>query len=204
MPGSPVKKQQRLRLQHVATRKWLHSHLFQSPLSGNQEVSGGGHTAAAAATRGLSVLQPSRRRPRLPPTPARSPSRLCPLRHPRHRLPRHRLPRRRQVSAFGSDAQSDGGDVWRVDWDAKAKYWKQDNKVIFQHVDTGAFLHSLRQATFGHPIAGQHEVCAVRSKSGDSLWYAAEGVYLPRADKKTKGEAEGGGGGGGSGAKDEL
>lgn len=29
----------KLRLQHVATRKWLHSHAFASPLSGNQEVS---------------------------------------------------------------------------------------------------------------------------------------------------------------------
>lgn len=38
-----------------------------------------------------------------------------------------------QVSAFGSDTQSDGGDVWTVDWDGKAKYWKQDAKVCFAH-----------------------------------------------------------------------
>jgi hypothetical protein len=103
--------------------------------------------------------------------------------------------------------------VWRIDWDAKAKYWKQDNKVTLQHVDTSAYLHSLRHATFGHPIAGQHEVCGVRSKSGDSWWYAAEGVYLPRIDKKPKAEGEaaaagggggGGGDGGGSAKKDEL
>lgn len=39
-PGYPLKKKQRLRLQHATTRKWLHSHLFSSPLSGNQEVRG--------------------------------------------------------------------------------------------------------------------------------------------------------------------
>jgi hypothetical protein len=37
-PGFPVNKRQQLRLQHVASRKWLHSHTYQSPLSGNQEV----------------------------------------------------------------------------------------------------------------------------------------------------------------------
>ena len=29
----------RIRLQHMETRRWLHSHMFQSPLSNNQEVS---------------------------------------------------------------------------------------------------------------------------------------------------------------------
>lgn len=38
-PGRPIKKQQHIRLQHAATRKWLHSHNFYSPMSGNQEVS---------------------------------------------------------------------------------------------------------------------------------------------------------------------
>ena len=61
-------------------------------------------------------------------------------------------------------------------------------------MDTAGYLHSLRQATFGHPIAGQHEVCAVRSKNRDSEWYAAEGVYLPRADKKPKPDAAAAGG----------
>lgn len=27
-----------MRLQHIATRRWLHSHLFSSPLTNNQEV----------------------------------------------------------------------------------------------------------------------------------------------------------------------
>lgn len=35
-----------------------------------------------------------------------------------------------QVSAFGSDTQSDGGDVWLIEWDGKGKIWKQNTKVI--------------------------------------------------------------------------
>lgn len=38
VPGSPMKKGAKLRLQHTATRKWLHSHHYESPLSANQEV----------------------------------------------------------------------------------------------------------------------------------------------------------------------
>ncbi|KAF5836128.1 MIR motif-containing protein [Dunaliella salina] len=38
-PGSVIVKGQHVRLQHSATRKWLHSHLHKSPLSGKQEVS---------------------------------------------------------------------------------------------------------------------------------------------------------------------
>ena len=37
--GEPLASGATIRLQHVNTRKWLHSHLHQSPLSGNQEVS---------------------------------------------------------------------------------------------------------------------------------------------------------------------
>merc|ERR1712205_5375 len=37
--GEPLASGATIRLQHVNTRKWLHSHLHQSPLSGNQEGS---------------------------------------------------------------------------------------------------------------------------------------------------------------------
>eukprot|EP01024_Parvocaulis_polyphysoides_P059492 TRINITY_DN6434_c0_g1_i2.p2 TRINITY_DN6434_c0_g1~~TRINITY_DN6434_c0_g1_i2.p2 ORF type:complete len:224 (-),score=19.76 TRINITY_DN6434_c0_g1_i2:284-955(-) len=37
--GSSIKKGQEIRLQHSQTRRWLHSHLHKSPLSGQQEVS---------------------------------------------------------------------------------------------------------------------------------------------------------------------
>lgn len=79
------------------------------------------------------------------------------------------------------------------------------HQITLQHLDTAGYLHSLRQATFGHPIAGQHEVCAVRSKNKDSEWYAAEGIYLPRADKKPKADAAAAAeAGGAADGKDEL
>ncbi|XP_022976196.1 stromal cell-derived factor 2-like protein [Cucurbita maxima] len=37
--GDPIKSGTIIRLQHMGTRKWLHSHLHASPISGNLEVS---------------------------------------------------------------------------------------------------------------------------------------------------------------------
>lgn len=37
--GQPIKCGEQIRLFHLSTRRNLHSHLFQSPLSNNQEVS---------------------------------------------------------------------------------------------------------------------------------------------------------------------
>ncbi|KAJ0790303.1 putative Mir domain superfamily protein [Helianthus annuus] len=39
-PGDNIKSGSVIRLQHMRTRKWLHSHLHASPISGNLEVSG--------------------------------------------------------------------------------------------------------------------------------------------------------------------
>ena len=40
--GTPIKCGEHIRLEHVDTKKNLHSHLFRAQLSGNQEVSGFG------------------------------------------------------------------------------------------------------------------------------------------------------------------
>lgn len=37
--GQSIPHKAKIRLQHQATRRWLHSHLFKSPLTYNQEVS---------------------------------------------------------------------------------------------------------------------------------------------------------------------
>lgn len=39
LQGAAISSETQIRLQHAGTRKYLHSHHFQSPLSGNQEVS---------------------------------------------------------------------------------------------------------------------------------------------------------------------
>jgi hypothetical protein len=99
-------------------------------------------------------------------------------------------------------------------------------QVTLQHVDTRGYLHALRQAMFGHPVQGHHEVCAVKRQGRESEWFAAEGVYMPLAQEKANatdaaaaaaaalakqakgaGEKQGKGGKkgkGGGGGKDEL
>lgn len=56
-------------------------------------------------------------------------------------------------------------------------------QVTLQHAGTKGFLHSYKHAAFGHPISGQREVCAVARGAKESEWFAAEGVYMPRADE---------------------
>ena len=52
--GTPLKKGARIRLQHVNTRAWLHSHHFSSPLTQNQE-------ARPAHSPGLASVPPTMR-----------------------------------------------------------------------------------------------------------------------------------------------
>ena len=82
------------------------------------------------------------------------------------------------MSAFGGEHQSDQGDIWRVDWDNKAKAWFRDAPVRFIHKVTGAGLAS-HNKKFGRPIAGQTEICCMRKPDKNGLWKATEGVYLP-------------------------
>lgn len=56
-----------------------------------------------------------------------------------------------QVSAFGSDVDTDGGDVWSIEWDTKHKYWRQEMKVSQQHP------HSFLLACIGVSAHSSHE-----------------------------------------------
>lgn len=107
-----------VRLQHMQTKKWLHSHMHASPISNNFEVSG-----------------------------------------------------------FGSNDQTDSGDIWTVEFE-KGGVWLRDQKIRLKHVDTHGYLHS-HDKKYGRPIAGQHEICGVQQKSNDNVWIATEGVYFP-------------------------
>ena len=64
-------------------------------------------------------------------------------------------------------------------------------QVRLKHRDTQALLTSLEHARFGHPIGGQQEVCAVKSKGKNSEWQTAEGVYLPVLTEGEEGGAQG-------------
>eukprot|EP00890_Picochlorum_soloecismus_P005445 jgi/Picsp_1/5901/NSC_03258-R1_stromal cell-derived factor 2 precursor len=114
--GTPIAKNMPIRLQHMGTKKWLHSHLFSSPLSNQQEV-----------------------------------------------------------SCFGSDQQSDTGDVWIVEWDGGEKFWEQDMGVKLKHKDTGAYLSNHMQK-YQRPIAGNTEVYASKKTGKEATFKAGEVV----------------------------
>ncbi len=57
-------------------------------------------------------------------------------------------------------------------------------QVRFKHKDTGVYMCSNKDYKFGQPIHGQQEIFGLQHKTKDSEWFAAEGVYLPRSDKK--------------------
>lgn len=67
------------------------------------------------------------------------------------------------------------GDNWKVTCDDD--FWPRDGAVMFQHVDTGHWLH-MTGSVFGRPIAGQYEICGHYSSSSGSYWQVMEGVYI--------------------------
>lgn len=95
------------------------------------------------------------------------------------------LTRNQEVSAFGGPGHSDEGDVWAVEAEKGAASWARGAPVRLRHGASGAFLASPDRA-YGHPIAGQHEVCGRR---GSDPWTAEEGVYLRQEAARAGGAA---------------
>ncbi|KAK4395401.1 Stromal cell-derived factor 2-like protein [Sesamum angolense] len=108
--GDTIKGGTLIRLQHMRTRRWLHSHLHASPISGNLET------------------------------------------------------------------------YFYLDLKLRKETWRQDQRIRLRHVDTGGYLHS-HDKKYTRIAGGQQEVCGVREKRPDNVWLAAEGVYLPIAEK---------------------
>ena len=100
------------------------------------------------------------------------------------------------MSCFGSNDQSDDGDVWRVTLPGSAT-WLQDGKVQslcplqlltrahlltecsvqvqLQQIQTGVWLASSTQK-YQRPIAGQQEIFG---RGKPDTWIATQGVYFP-------------------------
>ncbi|CAM6129166.1 unnamed protein product [Calypogeia fissa] len=83
-----------------------------------------------------------------------------------------------EVSAFGSEKDSDTGDHWRLVKEGKGNTWLRDQKIRLVHVDTGGYL-TTHDKKYSRTVAGQQEVCGTMKKSSDNVWMAAEGVYFP-------------------------
>lgn len=114
--GEAIKCGSIIRLQHVQTRKFLHSHLFKSPLSSQQEV-----------------------------------------------------------SAFGSDKESDTGDHWALH--CSGEVWLKTQPARLKHVDTDQWL-TLSGNSYGRPIYGQMEVICSPTTDQSSFWKTAEGIFV--------------------------
>lgn len=128
--GEPIECGSIIRLQHVETRKHLHSHLFKSPLSSKQEV-----------------------------------------------------------SAFGSDKDTDTGDHWMV-YCKSSRFWQKSESIRLKHVDTEMWL-SLSGNTYGRPIFGQQEVVCSTESDATSFWRAVDGVFVqPTAMHGTESPSE--------------
>uniref|UniRef100_T1JA52 MIR domain-containing protein n=1 Tax=Strigamia maritima TaxID=126957 RepID=T1JA52_STRMM len=80
-----------------------------------------------------------------------------------------------EVSAFGENGKGDTGDHWQVICEDDS--WKRDKKVMFKHLDTNMYLAASGH-TFGRPIHGQMEICAISQPDATSYWQAVEGVFI--------------------------
>ncbi|CAB3407170.1 unnamed protein product [Caenorhabditis bovis] len=115
--GDPIKCGETIRLKHLTTGRFLHSHDFSAPLSKSHQ----------------------------------------------------------EISAFGSEEESDSGDEWLLM--CNEDEWTEEEQVKLKHVVTGAYL-SLSGQQYGRPIHGQREVVGTSDVTAGSSWKAAEGIYI--------------------------
>lgn len=81
-------------------------------------------------------------------------------------------------------------DTWRIEpEEASHALWLRDAKVNLQHVATNAWLWSSSTKRYQRPIDGQQEVAAARTRSLDTAWRTAEGVFYG-ADVSSKANDE--------------
>mmetsp|Transcript_11261 Transcript_11261/g.13320 ORF Transcript_11261/g.13320 Transcript_11261/m.13320 type:complete len:225 (-) Transcript_11261:180-854(-) len=97
------------------------------------------------------------------------------------------LTNNQEVTGFGDDGSGDAGDNWKVSpHRSKGNYWKRDEVVFINHLDTGAKLGSSMKAQFTRnncgnrcPVMDHLEVYSAKVNHGASMmWKAEHGVYL--------------------------
>jgi dolichyl-phosphate-mannose--protein O-mannosyl transferase len=97
------------------------------------------------------------------------------------------LSRQQEVSGFGEgDGIGDNGDDWRVVCTSTSQhYWRREQKVSFQHVDSGKFLGASSTVKFTHqncghscPILNHLESFARSSQDTYGNWFVEAGVHI--------------------------
>ena len=94
------------------------------------------------------------------------------------------LSRQQEVSAYGEgDMAGDNGDDWKVI--CRGKYWKREEMVQFQHVDSGKYLGASSTVKFTHqncghncPILNHLEVFGRTQQDTYVSWVVEMGVHL--------------------------
>lgn len=181
--GERVKHGAHIRLQHLETGKWLHSHSHRSPLSNNYEVSAFGKTDESNSNdnwvvdaqgadfwqRGSKARDPPvhREHRRLPDS-----FRCC------RRFPV--LPKQAPPLSFAPQPT----DNHHINAFPLGAFFQ----VKFQHADTGVYLWS-HNKPFPRPIQGQLEICGVGRKAPEADWIAAEGIYFYSDDDAEEADA---------------
>lgn len=161
----------KIRLEHLATGKNLHSHLFSSPLSGHQEVSAFG---VEGKLRNMDELTYSHA------TVFVMLDNCCLRRSNERQLINNLL--------FLVAGEGDTGDNWEVVCSGDA--WKRDSAIQFRHIDTSAYL-ACSGNTFGRPISGQLEVIGLSHVNSACNWQTLEGVFIhPTTESFTKSKPE--------------
>lgn len=98
------------------------------------------------------------------------------------------LSRQQEVSAYGEgDGLGDNGDDWRVVCTSGGgqQYWRREQKVAFQHVDSGKFLGASSSVKFTHqncghscPILNHLEAFGRASQDTYGNWFVEAGVHI--------------------------
>lgn len=155
--GEPVACGSVIRLEHVDTKKNLHSHHFQSPLSGNQEVSCYGNKGEGDSGDNWTVVCSGKWFAKIVmleklQTVNFSPYIIC---------------------------------VFLYYFFLLGDNWRRDESMMLKHADTQMYLTASGR-TFGRPINGQMEVVGLHSSTGAVHWQTAEGVFLHAPDIAAK------------------
>ncbi|KAG8188344.1 hypothetical protein JTE90_026961 [Oedothorax gibbosus] len=89
------------------------------------------------------------------------------------------LSNNQEVSAFGENGEGDTGDHWVIT--CSSDYWERNGLIRFKHADTDMWM-AVSGNTYGRPISGQKEVCAVPYSDSNCYWKAGEGVFIKPTD----------------------
>ncbi|RUS25475.1 MIR motif-containing protein [Jimgerdemannia flammicorona] len=168
--GEPVPCGSTLRLQHMNTKNYLHRYAYQHytrrvecsrfEIYVDQKLMSYACFPPLASTRGQRLLRPGRR----------------------YVFAYQNCSSTFSLPTFAPNSvnpPNPSGDNWKlVCVNIKQTHWQREEDIRLHHVVTGTWLVVSTKHSYSHPIPGQLEVSAAKSKNAESLWAAQEGIYF--------------------------